>query len=792
VSDVEGALVVLATINPDMSYSRKGNFRMAVDVSPRTWRPIDQQSLNERLAHMSDHAIDRSMLAIVIFVIPAVAASVFRSQSTGWLPLYSLQLAVFAAAAIAALYRARLTRVAKCAIVVGTLLAGHLNSLVAFGYVAQTVWLTMVAVCLLGMACSIRTQLLTALSIGVMTLSTAVAHEQGFLVSGFTPLEFALAPASWVIATFLTCLYIALLMVSVVASRDAMEQLLNHARRQRDQISHLATHDALTGLPRLKLCRERIVVACHRAARLNASTAVMYVDLDGFKAVNDTHGHAAGDFCLKAAATRFRGALRAEDTVARIGGDEFVVVLARVSGRAGAAVAAQKLIDSLTDPIAHNGVALHVGASAGIAIFPVHGRDADTLTRAADQAMYLSKRFSRNGFFFADSVSGAGDSTAAHPIAENPIAHHAPEDDMPQSGSELQTRIVDRIYQLLLVVLPITCLIYVDRLADENWQDAALMGGLLAMPVLFFIALCRHRVSLRLKSSLLCIATLAIGLSDLYTFGLLSPEAPWTNALGLLLVAFLCPKRIFLVAAMMVPVATAAIGSGFLTGKLSVPLDAIAQGSMETWLIYTLSGAVFTLVTLFSWHSYKYCFAAATRETLQQADELAELALYDPLTSLPTSRLAQDQLSFACERAKRSGDKVAAMVIDLDGFKRINDSFGHDAGDYCLQVIGQRMRAVLHADDTVARIGGDEFLAVVGSLKDSGPAATIAQQLIMEISRPITRGDKRLQLGASIGIALYPDHGSDHDSLRREADQAMYAVKQHGKNAFAFVNERPR
>ncbi len=160
---------------------------------------------------------------------------------------------------------------------------------------------------------------------------------------------------------------------------------------EREALLHLALHDPLTGLPNRMLLHDRINQAAFAAKRADATFALLVVDLDGFKKVNDTFGHRIGDMVLKRTSARLVDAIRETDTVARLGGDEFVVVLLDVDGRA-AGRTATTLRDILEQPATIEGVEVRVGASFGLAMYPSDGLDVHTLLSTADQAMYRTKR----------------------------------------------------------------------------------------------------------------------------------------------------------------------------------------------------------------------------------------------------------------------------------------------------------------------------------------------------------------------------------------------------------------
>lgn len=164
------------------------------------------------------------------------------------------------------------------------------------------------------------------------------------------------------------------------------------------QIRYLANHDPLTGLPNRRLLEDRLEQAMERARRNDHLVAVQFIDLDHFKPVNDRYGHRIGDLLLQAVAQRLRGQLRAVDTVSRVGGDEFVVVLPEMHTPDAATETAQKVLDALARPYGVEGHALTITPSIGISVYPRDGGDADTLLRRADAAMYAAKEGGRHGW----------------------------------------------------------------------------------------------------------------------------------------------------------------------------------------------------------------------------------------------------------------------------------------------------------------------------------------------------------------------------------------------------------
>jgi diguanylate cyclase (GGDEF)-like protein len=173
-------------------------------------------------------------------------------------------------------------------------------------------------------------------------------------------------------------------------------------------------------------------------------------------------------------------------------------------------------------------------------------------------------------------------------------------------------------------------------------------------------------------------------------------------------------------------------------------------------------------------------------ESCWAAERIRHLAHHDELTGLPNRLLFGYQLPQALARAQRSGQQVAVFFIDLDRFKVINDTLGHDAGDHVLRQIGMHLQECVRATDTLARVGGDEFALMVEQFGDMQELIGIAQKLLSAMSRPFKVAAHEYRLSGSIGVAVYPKDGSDSSSLLKNADIAMYRAKAAGKNTYQF------
>jgi diguanylate cyclase (GGDEF)-like protein len=167
---------------------------------------------------------------------------------------------------------------------------------------------------------------------------------------------------------------------------------------------------------------------------------------------------------------------------------------------------------------------------------------------------------------------------------------------------------------------------------------------------------------------------------------------------------------------------------------------------------------------------------------------IRHLANHDELTALPNRNLFFERLKRSIARTNRSGLRTALMFVDLDGFKEINDTLGHDAGDNLLVEIAQRLLGTVREIDTVARIGGDEFAIILSDLPNMDVVARIANQMLVDLNQPFRLPQDDVKIGASIGVSFYPDDGESSEELLRAADMAMYEVKNLGKNGFSFVS----
>ncbi len=210
----------------------------------------------------------------------------------------------------------------------------------------------------------------------------------------------------------------------------------------------------------------------------------------------------------------------------------------------------------------------------------------------------------------------------------------------------------------------------------------------------------------------------------------------------------------------------------------NVDREAIRSGASD----YLLKGRIDSLVLE---RAIRYAIDRKGAEL-----KLARLAHYDPLTNVPNRILFRDRLQRAVERARRGNQAVALFFMDLDGFKQVNDTLGHEAGDELIRCVAERLSACMRKSDSVARIGGDEFTVILEDIETTADIVNVARKAIDVVSRPVTVGGQQITVGCSIGIAVYPEGGQDVDTLLKHADMAMYQAKGLRGSAYRFYTEK--
>ncbi|NUT84265.1 EAL domain-containing protein [Pseudomonas brassicacearum] len=195
------------------------------------------------------------------------------------------------------------------------------------------------------------------------------------------------------------------------------------------------------------------------------------------------------------------------------------------------------------------------------------------------------------------------------------------------------------------------------------------------------------------------------------------------------------------------------------------------------------------LLARMSWQLVQSRLRAAEAK-IAYAERVEYLAYHDGLTALPNRSLFSKQLSQSISEAGRYHRQLAVLFLDLDRFKQVNDTLGHDAGDQLLEEVALRLRGCLRTSDTVARLGGDEFVILLPELSDDKDVAATAQKILGAIARPFNLQGQEFRVTASVGISVFPQDGLDEQTLKKNADIAMYQAKQCGKNNFQFYSAK--
>jgi diguanylate cyclase (GGDEF)-like protein/PAS domain S-box-containing protein len=226
-------------------------------------------------------------------------------------------------------------------------------------------------------------------------------------------------------------------------------------------------------------------------------------------------------------------------------------------------------------------------------------------------------------------------------------------------------------------------------------------------------------------------------------------------------------------------------------GKATYPLVERVGSLREEWDLMRKDGMIFSAEIVTSpirspdgTTTGYICIIRDITERKRAEEELAYMATHDSLTGLPNRTLFTDRLTMALVQARRSQKKLAVMLLDLDYFKNVNDTLGHGVGDQLLSAVGHRLQGLLRRGDTVARIGGDEFLLLLPEMLQVEYATTLAQKVLQAFREPFACDGHELHITTSIGIAIFPDDDGDADTLIKNADIAMYRAKNKGRDSF--------
>jgi diguanylate cyclase (GGDEF)-like protein len=383
-------------------------------------RNADPSSIPRELQALRLSLVDRIWAMMAIFAIVAAPASASRAGVTGWLPTYTIQLVVAVFIIGVYVFRRKIPIQVKAGLCVGVFFLGSLPGLLSFGILGSSIQLAVTG-CLFAGLFYARTTFLLSVALALALLGGAgFAFVAGWVAIPVDANQWIRHPGAW-ISVCVASMFLPLMVFNAnQIYQRSIQALLVELQRQKDIVAHQATHDSLTGLPTLRLSRDRLDQAVARARRTDSIVALLMIDLDRFKNINDEFGHDAGDQVLRVVAERIQHSIRNSDTAARIGGDEFLVILPSAGTRSDIGEVAERIAVAVRQPIDHETGTLSISCSIGIALWPDDDSDVEKVRGRADAAMYRAKRSSEVSWLFADSPPATA-SPATEPPAREPL-----------------------------------------------------------------------------------------------------------------------------------------------------------------------------------------------------------------------------------------------------------------------------------------------------------------------------------------------------------------------------------
>tara|TARA_R110001599_G_scaffold353463_1_gene592963 strand:- start:4738 stop:5847 length:1110 start_codon:yes stop_codon:yes gene_type:complete len=347
--------------------------------------------------------VDRILLGAFILAILGVPASLSRYPITGWLPLYTAHVTLGAIAITSYLTRRQMPIRTKIFIVIGLFSCVGIGGLIQLGLLGVGMWWLVVTSLLFSMLHTPLSGLIFTIFTALGVLAIGWCFINGVLTVPVDPNTYLTSWSSWITLVVATSIMPFFVFQAVQSLQSATHDLFEEVTAQRNRIEELANRDPLTGLLAPRQLTDRLNFMLATSRRYKQRIALLFLDLDGFKSVNDTYGHECGDLMLKEQARRFVSVLREEDAIFRVGGDEFIVLLSQAGSEEQIAKVALRLTQLSTLPFKYLDDSMSVGLSIGISIYPDNGADERTLRLHADQAMYEVKKSGKNGYRFAST-----------------------------------------------------------------------------------------------------------------------------------------------------------------------------------------------------------------------------------------------------------------------------------------------------------------------------------------------------------------------------------------------------
>ncbi|MDR3419259.1 MAG: diguanylate cyclase [Nevskia sp.] len=590
--------------------------------------------------------------------------------------------------------------------------------------------------------------------------------------------------------------------------------------REHEKALALAQRDVLTGLANrrsLDTCLSERVQACDGVTPPR-SFVLCCIDLDQFKPINDRYGHKVGDEVLRVVGERLRLSFRGNDVVGRQGGDEFMAIFditGCLQDTEGGSVEllAERMLFMIGKPIDTTVGPLRVGASLGFARYPRDGHTAEALKAAADAAMYEAK--SAGGTTWRIRASTRPGMAPERPAPSQQAGANAPGADAPASppaehgpgkttgfprktrlsalvdsfvhpalraepGSMGRSRILAMALLLGCAVLSITAVVVAlaPFSPPAKFVGYALCTFIVAGAALLLMLLRRSGNYVACSAGALLLGYFAVLAGISASGGVAASCVAQLMVVSPLIGYFLGGTRLgtsMVIAALATIVVFVVLEmSGFRFYDVLGPLNArMLRPIADIVALAFTSGMAF---------SYAFVTRTLRRDRNRERRLVERLAHTDALTGLANRLKFDSELS---ARLARSGPGATPhpftlCCVDLDGFKPINDRYGHHIGDEVLQVISDRLRACVRDGDLVGRHGGDEFMLLFNSVRDETQVEFVARRLLRAIAPPIQTRAGAVSVRGSLGFAIFPVDGDSDEALKNAADKAMYAAKRHG------------
>ena len=346
----------------------------------------------ERIAAARSDALDRVLTGLAVVGLLGAPASASRSIVTGWEPMYTMHLIIGAIVVGLWMLRRRLSMPLRFWSLILFMWLIGLTGVISLGMLGAGTWWLASSTLFAGMIMSLRTGIILAGAALVAMSLVALAFTSGMLTVSIDTTVYMSSYSTWITYILVAAWMPIVIFGAFVKQSEVVIELAKETARAQESLREFANIDTLTGAFRPHILESRLSLVLSDEGARDELIGVIFIDLDKFKPINDTYGHAAGDAVLKAVVDRSREVLRSGDMISRAGGDEFVVVIGGVSSEAEAEAVARKLRKSITRPFRFEGQRIEIALSMGLAVGVIEGVSGEQLLKTADQLMYEAKR----------------------------------------------------------------------------------------------------------------------------------------------------------------------------------------------------------------------------------------------------------------------------------------------------------------------------------------------------------------------------------------------------------------